>query len=264
MDGMNGESRITPWKRCRPRMTGFRLLAGILLLSWGLALAVHGFGLSGLPVGRLIDLWWPLPVALWALIELLRQLLRGARRIGMHLLALLLAALALVANLHVAHIQGWTIFWAVVVLGAGFQFLRGSWTIGSSHRSGAGWQVGDIDIGMDLGANTLHARAERGRSHSSGQLIGDVRLDLSQTALPEGETPFDLACMVGDITVLVPDGLAVAVEADTMVGDIRVFQEQLDGIGRHLRYETQGYAEAPVRVRIAAQAMVGDITVRAV
>lgn len=264
MDGNNKYRGFIGRARWDCHMVGFRLLAGILLLSWGLALAVHGFGLTDMPIGRLIDLWWPFPVALWAVIGLVQQLRRGARHVGLYLLALVLSALVLIANQHLAHIDAWSVFWAVVVLGLGVTLLRGGSLIGSHHSRG--WQFGDVDVDPSQFTVRLHhAGAGRGRQwKGAGQLIGDIHLDLSRVVLPEGETPYDFSNLIGDITVLVPEGLAVHVEAETMVGDIHVFGDRAEGIGKHLRYESEGYAEAPVRARIMAQNMVGDITVRSV
>lgn len=248
-------------------MIGFRMLAGILLLAWGLLLALHGLGLSNEPITRLIDVWWPLPVALWALAGLVQQVVRGSRSLSLYLIMLVLSALFLVSNLQLTHhINAWTIFWAFIVLSLAFGFLRGRvGIVGDTRSTWRGFQFGDVDIDPSQGFVHIR-RSDRGRSRrrGAGQLIGDIHLDLSQVVLPEGESPYDLSCLVGDITVLVPEGLAVRVEAETMVGDIRVFQERVDGIGRHLQYETDGFPDAPVRARISAQSMVGDITVRSV
>lgn len=244
-------------------MFGFRVLVGILLLSWAVSLALQGLGLSHEPVGQLISTWWPAVVALWAMLGLIQQVIRGTRNMTVYLAALLFGALLLASNLKLVHVQAWTIFWAVVVLGFGLSFLRGgSGLVGDTRSTWRGWQFGDVDIDSDRGMIRIHR--QRGKKRGAGQMIGDIHLDLSQVVLPEGESPYDLSCMVGDITVLVPEGLAVRVDAQTMVGDLRVFQERMDGIGRRLRYESEGYADAPVRALITAQSMVGDITVRAV
>lgn len=248
-------------------MIGFRMLPGILLLSWGLILALHGLGLSNEPITHLIDIWWPLPVALWALVGLGQQVFRGSRGISIYLISLVLAALFLASNLQLTHhVHAWTIFLAIVVLSLGLGFLRGRVSIvGDTRSTWRGFQFGDVDVDPYQGMVRIrHSDRGRSRKRGAGQLIGDIHLDLSQVVLPEGESPYDLSCLVGDITVLVPEGLAVRVEAETMVGDIRVFQERMDGIGRHLHYETEGFADAPVRARVTAQAMVGDITVRSV
>ncbi len=242
------------------RMQGysFRLLGGLLLVTWGVLLALHGFGLSSLPVGQLIDQWWPAPFAAWGLVGLVVSLFRGGRQAFGNLIVTVLFGVLLIGNLNLAHIQGWTIFWAVVVLGLGFEVLRGP---GFFFNSGNHWRrrfgAGDVEITFD-GGDVFR----RHRMRNEGHLIGDIRLDLSQEQIPEGETPYDVSALIGDITILVPQDIAVSVDADVSVGDLNIFGRREDGIGRHIQYESPGYAEATRKVKIHAHLMVGDITVQ--
>jgi predicted membrane protein len=156
-----------------------------------------------------------------------------------------------------------------VVIAVAFEVLRGpSWHQGwrrewrrewrrgwRGHRDGGSWRygIGDVDV-------TLDASQSRRPLHQ-GHLIGDIRLDLSQVQLEDGETPFELNALIGDITVLVPADLPVSVAAEVTVGDIRVFRQSADGLGRRLTYQSPGYDAAPRKVRIMAHLLVGDITV---
>ncbi len=235
-----------------------RLLGGLLLLTWGVLLALHGFGLNAQPVGQLIDKWWPAPFVAWGVVGLIVSLLRGGRQFLGNLVVAVLFGVLLVSNLGVAHVQGWTLFWAVVVTGLGFEILRGPgfFTSGTAWRRRFG--AGDVSITFDGGDGTVH----RHRLRNEGHLIGDVRIDLSQENIPPGETPYDVSALVGDITILVPQDIAVCVDADVSIGDVSVFGRQEDGLGRHIHYESPGYADATRKVRIHAHLMIGDITVQ--
>lgn len=234
----------------------FRLLGGLLLLAWGVVLALHGLGVSHLPVGQLIDTWWPAPFVFWGLSGLLLSFFRGGRGAFTNLIVAVLFGVLLAGNLGVTHIHAWTIFWAILVLGLGFEILRGP-----RFYSSSGWRrrfgAGDVSISFD-GSDVFR----RHRARSEGHLIGDLRLDLSQEHIPDGETPYDLSALIGDITVLVPQDLAVSVDAEVMIGDLNVFGQRQEGIGRHLHFESPGYADATRKVRILAHLMIGDVTVQ--
>ncbi len=247
----------------------FRALIGYLLLAWGVILAVRGLGLSATEVGQIVQLYWPLPIIAWSLVGLIYRLARGAGGTLVYLLVLLLAALIQLSALHIGHFDAGTIFWAIVVIAFAFEVLRGpnwrsDWRRGwrrdwrRDWRQGWRYGIGDVDVDVDATVGANHGR----RLHHEGHLIGDLRLDLSQVHLEDGETPFELNALIGDITVLVPTDLAVSVVAEVTVGDIRIFRQTADGIGRRLTYETPGYDAAPRKVRIMAHLLIGDITVQ--
>ena len=244
----------------------FRVLIGYLLLAWGAILALNGLGLADTPAGQIVAQYWPLPIAVWAVFGLITRLAAGAGGAMAYLITLVLAALVQLSNLHLGHFDAGTIFWAVVVILVAFEVLRGPHWVHDWHRDwrrdwrgyrrGRRWRygIGDVDVTIDPGQNhrLLH----------EGHLIGDIRLDLSQVQLSDGETPFELNALIGDITVLVPQDLPVSVVAEVTVGDIRIFRQSADGLGRRISYESPGYAEATRKVRIMAHLLVGDITVQ--
>lgn len=239
-----------------------RALLGYLLLAWGVILALHGLGLARTEVGQLAQLYWPLPIIAWALVGLVYRLVTGSGGGLVYLLVLLLAVLVELSALHIGHFDAGTIFWAIVVIAFAFEVLRGpNWHRNwrrewRGYRRGRRWRygIGDVDV-------TIDANQSRRLLHE-GHLIGDIRLDLSQVQLEDGETPFELNALIGDITVLVPKDLPVSVSAEVTVGDIRIFRQSADGLGRRLNYESPGYAAATRKVRIMAHLLVGDITVQ--
>ncbi len=253
-----------------------RWLLGLALLTWGATLAVGGLGLSGAPVGRLIDVYWPLIFMAWAVAGIVESLVRGRGGQMLYLLVLVVAAAFQASHLHIGHLHGWTIFWAVVILAVGLEALtrrrspswrrHGNWPF--DRHDSHGFPIGDLDVG----GSTIEADATQhgdGTQHGEGTseprqhtlLIGDIRLDLSDQYLPNEETRYDLSGLIGDITVLVPHDLPVQVVAEVQVGDVRVFGQRADGFGRQLTYRTPGYEEAVRKVSIDAHLWVGDIRV---
>ena len=254
---MSGTGEWRVW-----REFSFRALIGYLLLAWGLILAMRGLGLGGSPVGQIVQTYWPVPGMVWAVAGLIHRLATSSGGTLVYLLALLLAVLVQLSYLHIGHFDAGTLFWAIVVITFAFEVLRGpgwrqdwrgAW---HGHQRGRRWRygIGDVDVTVDAGGSR--------RLLHEGHLIGDIRLDLSQVQLEDGETPFELNALIGDITVLVPTDLPVSVVAEVTVGDIRVFRQRADGLGRRLTYQSPGYETATRKVRIMAHLLVGDITVQ--
>ncbi len=240
----------------------FRALIGYLLLAWGVILAMRGLGVATTQAGQLVAVFWPLPIVAWAFFGLAYRLVTASGGGLVYFLVLILATLVQLSALHIGHFDAGTIFWSIVVIAFAFEVLRGpNWRRDwrrpwRGYRRGRYWRygIGDVDV-------TFDANQSRRLMHE-GHLIGDIRLDLSQVHLEDGETPFELNALIGDITVLVPADLPVSVVAEVTVGDIRIFRQSADGIGRRLVYETPGYESATRKVRIMAHLLIGDITVQ--
>lgn len=254
-----GSDRLVTW------------IIGLVLVAWGATLAVSGLGLTHEPVGRLIDLYWPLPFMALGLVGIIGRLFgRGDAFIPV---AVLVGGAAIMAgHLHIGHVNGWTLVWAGLILFIGLEILAPS--LGRGRRRTERWGVGDLNIGpigpvgpgitIDAGDPAPGRRwgAADGPHHHLNHAIGDLRLDLSEVQLPPGESRWTVSALIGDITVLVPEGLAVDVEAEVRVGDIRLFHQRADGFARRLEYTSPGYSDAAQKVSIRASLLVGEVTVR--
>lgn len=233
----------------------FRYVLGLVVVLWGVSLALQGLGFHALPLAHWINVYWPVPLMLWGLFGIVERLVKGYGGPGVYVVVLVVSAVIQISNLHIGHVNGWTVLWAALVLAAGVEMLRRPhWRTGSWRRHGYG--IGDLDVGPNIRwENGRHGRHE---SH----LIGDMRVDLTDMNLGDGETPFELSALIGDITILVPEGLPVSVIAEVTVGDVRVFERHVDGVGRRLTYLSPGYEEATRKARIYAHLLIGDVTVR--
>lgn len=103
---------------------GGRLLGGALLLVWGLSLAASGLGIQHGPIAAALELYWPVPFAIWGVLGFLWHLVRGTSGMVFYLIVAALAALIEVDTLHIAHVDVGTLFAAVLLLGFGLSLLR--------------------------------------------------------------------------------------------------------------------------------------------
>jgi hypothetical protein len=80
-------------------------------------------------------------------------------------------------------------------------------------------------------------------------VMGDVLLDLRGAQVPSGEVSVAATAIMGEVKVIVPDGVAVEMTGYCVMGDRKV-----------LVRETRGGAHVPV-VRIRANAVMGDVKI---
>jgi len=96
--------------------------------------------------------------------------------------------------------------------------------------------------------------------------IGDMKIDFTTAIFNEGETTIDLSCWVGDIDVILPDDLPVDLYMESNVGEV-VFtgHAEKSGVTRNtIKFRSQGYDEAPKKLKLKAALNVGSIKVRRV
>ncbi|MHC0036787.1 cell wall-active antibiotics response protein LiaF [Pseudoneobacillus sp. C159] len=91
--------------------------------------------------------------------------------------------------------------------------------------------------------------------------IGDYFIDFSKAYIPEKETPIIVSGWIGDVKMIVPEGIPVKVEAKVKVGDIRVFELRSNEMNRHLTYTTPGYDEAVKKLTITIALKVGSVRI---
>lgn len=129
-----------------------------------------------------------------------------------------------------------------------------------------------LTIGLAVGSSNISIRGGIGdRTYTPTVLqanreyrlgVGQLTLDLTKAALEPGETTIKATVAIGEIDILVPEGVAIRVEADARLGSAEVRGDRLDIHGRQSDvYESPGYDKADQRLRIKANVGVGKIEV---
>ncbi len=80
--------------------------------------------------------------------------------------------------------------------------------------------------------------------------IGDVRLDLTEAEVPEGKTALRIYGFVGDVRLVVPEGVALAVASSAFVCGARVFGRKTDTFLGTFYWESEGYQEAARKIEL--------------
>lgn len=91
--------------------------------------------------------------------------------------------------------------------------------------------------------------------------VGNLYIDLTDLVLPHGRTEVTANVGVGQLTVRVPEGVAVDVTAASETGDVDVFGVERGGVGVQNTLTTPGYDDAAERLTLDLHMGMGRIEV---
>ena len=108
-------------------------------------------------------------------------------------------------------------------------------------RRGGAWQVADEEILL---------------------LLGDVKLDMTQAEIPSGETRIRVFGFIGDVRLVVPEGVGVSLSSMAFVTDARMLGQKRDGLLLPVHLTSDDYETAERKVHLETMFFVGDIRVK--
>lgn len=172
-------------------------------------------------------------------------------RIGWGLALIVLGGLLLLYNLRVVS----------------FRYIRpGAIMLVGLYLIGLGWRrrsvcadlsdfhfIGDREYAGGVGLQGGHI----------GHVIGNVRLDLTGTALQPGENKVTVSAFIGDIRIKVPTDVPVKATCSAFIGDFDILGRKREGFFASLTEQTPDY-DASVsgkKVLILCNAFIGDIQI---
>ena len=92
--------------------------------------------------------------------------------------------------------------------------------------------------------------------------MGEIKLDLTEATIPEGEHKLTIQGLIGEIEVLVPRHVGVSAWGRVnTAGSVKVLGQQADGISRSLEASSPDFDSAPRKVKIEASLMVGEVSI---
>jgi hypothetical protein len=160
-------------------------------------------------------------------------------------LGVLLAAAGALALLDAVGVDvRWDVALAVGAIGTGVAVVAG---VALRRRTGGLVVVGLVLAALAIGVSAVDVRLEGPigtRVYSPFETsdlqrdydvsIGDLELDLSNAALATGDTDVDANVGIGELTVIVPDDVAVDVDASASAGEVTVFGRSESGVDADL------------------------------
>jgi hypothetical protein len=220
-----------------------RIFWGIIIMAVGVLLLLQQ--MDKLDFGNVISRYWPLILILVGVWQLIAN---GFRNTGGPLLLIALGVVFQLWKLDILGRKTWSYVWPLLIIFAGLWTLLGA----LRHRSPAATVIKE----GDLDAFALFAGLERRvdspafRGGKATAIMGGVDLDLRGAGLAEGAAAIDLSVIMGGITLRVPRGWRVEMDARPLLG----------GIEDKHTYEpaTQGGGT----LRVKATAIMGGIEIK--
>lgn len=114
--------------------------------------------------------------------------------------------------------------------------------LGEVERMGS-WQVGDEEFLV---------------------FIADVDLDMTKADIPSGETRLRAFGFVGDIELLVPEEVGIAISSTAFVSDVKMLGRKEESILSPLHLQSDNYKTAERKIHLDAAFFVADLKIRQV
>ena len=96
---------------------------------------------------------------------------------------------------------------------------------------------------------------------TADQGTGDITIDLSSSALHEGENIVHCNLGMGDLEIIVPANVPLKASCTAGIGDIHILGKRGDGFGAKLEHQDPDYANADKKIYLVAKVGLGDIRV---
>lgn len=115
--------------------------------------------------------------------------------------------------------------------------------------------------------NVLHS-LKRGHEQyalhnmSVWSVINEVNLDLSYALLEENETTVILQGVIGDIDIIVPEDMAVTVDANVVFGQVDIGREKESGMLCRVMWRSPGYDHSDNKLNLVCSFVAGDIKIK--
>ena len=93
------------------------------------------------------------------------------------------------------------------------------------------------------------------------QGAGDITIDLTSSALHEGENLVHCNLGMGDLEIIVPANVPLKASCTAGIGDIHILGKCGDGFGAKLEHQDADYANADKKIYLIAKVGLGDIRV---
>ncbi len=99
------------------------------------------------------------------------------------------------------------------------------------------------------------------QNESFHAFISDLKLDLTEADIPDGETLFYISGFIGDITIRVPDDVGVRLSTSVFIGEATIMGQKRGGVFSPVELQTTDYKLAERRLHITASHFINNIKV---
>ncbi|MDQ0153761.1 cell wall-active antibiotics response protein LiaF [Robertmurraya andreesenii] len=252
-----------------------QILFALFLLAIGVVLLLVNIGVISLEIMDFIVYSYPFFFLAIGISMLFGNLLKKRNDLFFSSFVVLFFSLLVLDRFHVIDFGFWDIWklWPVLIILFAFSILFKKRSLRIHFTN---------DLASDMYKKGLDGELLGGRKKVRGLTIGDISfkennwalepmelyntigdyfIDFNKAYIPEKETSVTLKGWIGDVKMIIPEGVPVSIQANIKVGDIRIFDHKSEAINRYLEYETPGYDEATRKLKIMIELKIGSIRI---
>lgn len=227
-----------------------RLLVGFIVVLLGVTMMLNTLNVVHISVGDLFgDFFWPVVFIVMGLSALTGSRHMSVARLTVSLILIGLGLLVLGNHLGLFHFETgnlWGLFWPAILVLAGIRLLSG-------HR-------GSANVAVMGTVNKRHANWDL-KPQDYWAVMGGVHIDLRTANIPDGETVIHATCVMGEVTVWVPEQLAVVCRGNCIMGGLNFFGREQGGIITNHEAEHGDVLNSTKVVRIQCDSIMGNVKV---
>lgn len=251
----------------------------ILLSGLGIVLLLVNIGVISLEIKELFVVSYPFVLFAYGLVDSVNSFIKK-RNFFWGLFIILFSGLLILDRLGLfvfQFIEVWKL-WPVFLIYFGISMLfrknkmsvhfKTDFPLGTSEGSGEETTTSSTETsslkrikGISLGDVKFKKQNWAVEPIDLYNMAGDYFIDFSKGFIPEKETPVKVRGWVGDVKMLVPEGVPVMVSATVNVGDVRVFDYSPDQIRHAVTYKSENYDEAVRKLNITVELKIGSIRI---
>jgi lia operon protein LiaF len=145
----------------------------------------------------------------------------------------------------------WNFFWPVILI------LLGLWLLARPRWTGA---MGPENF---LFFNNLRRKGTwQVKNEEIWIFLGNVLMDLTSADIPSGETVYRIYGFIGDVDLIVPQGVGVRVSSAAFINDIKVFGKKQSSILIPIEVASEAYETAERKIRLDVAFFISDVKIK--
>jgi len=232
------------------RKASSRYLAGIVIIAIGVIALLDNLGLVEISFSYLVNLLWPLLIGIAGINFIVNRRDIPGIVTGSLLIALGVIFLGNNAGFFDVDMRKfWQGFWPVIIILIGINVLSKNKSNSSGHlaimgaveKNNAGWELKSADYSA---------------------LMGGIELDISKAAFSEKEINLGLTAILGGITVIVPEDVAITCNGTAVLGGIDLMGRGSGGIVGNASMQSGDLQSADKIVHLNCLCIMGGIEIK--
>ncbi len=232
-----------------PQSNG-RYLVGLVIIAAGIIALLNNFGVTSISLGYLINLVWPLLLAMAGINFIINRrdtasMVTGSILIGLGLI--FLGRNAGFFDINMNYI--WRGLWPVIIILVGISLLSKKQPNDKGHLA----MMGSVE------KNREDWRLESGQYSA---IMGAVELDIRRASFAEREVSLVLNAIMGGITLIVPEDIAISCKGTSIMGGIDILGKGSGGIIGNISIQSGDGETASKILNLDCTCIMGGIEIK--